>query len=145
MATTTQIATDQELLELETTYWDAILSRDAQTVGRLTGDDCTIVGATGVTAIDERSIAEMVRSAPFQISSYRIDPRSVRIARLDDGTATVSYAVHEEVDVDGKHVGLDAFDASVWRLDRSGWRCALHTESIAGDAFGRDRRASAAS
>ncbi len=39
-----------------------------------------------------------------------------------------------------KPVELDAADASTW-VRRSGkWLCALHTESIAGDSYGRDRR-----
>ena len=41
--------------------------------------------------------------------------------------------------VDGKDVDLEAFDASVWRREQGQWTCVLHTESIAGDPFGRDR------
>ena len=41
--------------------------------------------------------------------------------------------------VDGKPVKLDAFDASVWKRTDTGWTNVLHTESIAGDGFGRDR------
>ena len=134
-----QMATDRELLGLETSYWEAIKSRSGDEVARMTADDCTIVGASGVRGIDPRSISAMVETAPFEITSYTIDPDSVKIVRLDDGTVTISYRVHEEVDVDGKRVSLDAFDASVWRLPDDMWTCALHTESIAGDAFGRDR------
>jgi hypothetical protein len=137
--TTMQMATDRELLGIETSYWEAIKSRNAEDVARMTAEDCTIVGASGVTGIDPRSIATMVESAPFEIASYAIDLDSVKIVRLDDETATISYRVHEEVDVDRKRVALDAFDSSVWRLHDDGWRCVLHTESIAGDAFGRDR------
>ena len=81
----------------------------------------------------------MVEAAPFEVASYAIDPDSVKIVRLDDETVTISYKVHEEVDVDGERVSLEAFDASVWRLHDDAWRCVLHTESIAGDGFGRDR------
>ncbi len=137
--TTMQKTTDRELLALETSYWEAIGSRDGAAVARLTADDCTIVGASGVTAIDPNSISKMVESAPFEITSYAIDPDTVRIVHLDDETVTMSYGVHEEVEVEGKHVTLDAFDASVWRLADDRWLCVLHTESIAGDGFGRDR------
>jgi hypothetical protein len=54
--------------------------------------------------------------------------------------AAVAYQVHEELTVDGKPVTLDAADSSTWvRRDRR-WLCALHTEAIAGDPFGRDRQ-----
>ena len=45
--------------------------------------------------------------------------------------------VHEELTVGGKPVVMDATDASVQRNGK--WLCALHTESVAGDPFGRDR------
>ena len=51
----------------------------------------------------------------------------------------ISYGVHEDLEVDGKPVQLDAFDMSVWKQAGNGWTCVLHTESLKGDAFGRDR------
>ena len=52
----------------------------------------------------------------------------------------MAYQVHEELTVEGKPLTLDAADASTWVRRDGTWRCALHTESIAGDPFGRDRR-----
>ena len=37
----------------------------------------------------------------------------------------------------------DAADASTWVRRNGRWVCALHTESLKGDPFGRDRRATA--
>jgi hypothetical protein len=39
--------------------------------------------------------------------------------------------------VDGKPESLAAFDASVWVRRGDAWLCALHTESLKGDPFGR--------
>ena len=136
--TTTPI-TDQEVLRLEYDFWDAMKDRDARTAGRLTAPDSTIVGATGVSGIDPRSMAKVLETAPYRINDYRIDPQSTRITRLCDDAVAVSYKVHEDLEVDGKPVKLDAYDSSVWKLTDDGWACVLHTESIAGDAFGRDR------
>jgi hypothetical protein len=47
--------------------------------------------------------------------------------------------VHERLIVNGEPVTIDAADASTWVRREGQWRCALHTESIAGDPFGRDR------
>jgi len=47
--------------------------------------------------------------------------------------------VHEELTVEGKPVTLDAADASTWVRRDGRWVCALHTESLRGDPFGRDR------
>jgi hypothetical protein len=130
---------DQELVALERQYWDALKDRDARTVGRLTAEDSTIAGASGVSGIDPRSISKMVVDAPYTIKSYRIDPQSTRINRLCDEAVAISYGVHEDLEVDGKPIQLDAFDTSVWKKTDNGWTCVLHTESIKGDAFGRDR------
>jgi hypothetical protein len=133
------LISDQELLALERQYWDALKDRDARTVGRLTAEDSTIAGASGVSRLDPRSIVKMIESAPYTIKDYRIDPQSVRIHRLCDDTVALAYGVHEDLEVDGKPVKLDAFDTSIWQKSQDGWTCILHTESIKGDAFGRDR------
>jgi hypothetical protein len=60
---------------------------------------------------------------------------------IDDDIAIVASKVNERVVVDGKTRPIEANDSSV-RVRRDGtWLCALHTDSLAGDPYGRDRRA----
>ena len=132
---------DQELLTLERDYWDAVKDRDARTVGRLTAEECTLAGARGVSAVDAREMGKRIEAATHRIVDYRIDPTTARITHLSDDMAAIGYGIHEDLEVDGKPVQLDAFDVSVWKRGDSGWTCVLHTESIAGDPFGRDRAA----
>jgi hypothetical protein len=142
MATTTPTMpriSDKELLTLERDYWDALKDRDARIAGRMTAEDSTIVGASGVSGVDPRQMSRLLEAATYRIKDYRIDPQTTRITHLGDDAVAISYGVHEDLEVDGKPVKLDAFDASVWKKTDTGWTCALHTESIAGDAFGRDR------
>jgi hypothetical protein len=63
----------------------------------------------------------------------------MQVNRICDDTVAIAYPVHEDLEVDGKPVQLDAFDTSVWKESGNGWTCVLHTESIKGDAYGRDR------
>jgi hypothetical protein len=58
---------------------------------------------------------------------------------LGGDVAVLAYTVHEELTVEGKRVTLDAADASTWVRRDGRWVCALHTESLRGDPFGRDR------
>ena len=139
MTPRTATITEQELLTLERDYWDALKDRDARAVGRLTAEDSTIVGASGVSGIDPRQMGKLLEAATYDIKDYRIDPKTIRITHLCDDAVAISYGVHEDLEVDGKPVKLDAFDASIWKKGDTGWTCVLHTESIAGDAFGRDR------
>ena len=148
MTTTTPTVTsggstisDQELMTLERDYWDAVQDRDARTVGRLTAEECTIAGARGVSAVDSREMGKLIEAATHRIVDYRIDPKTTRITHLSDDLVAIAYGIHEDLEVDGNPVQLDAFDVSIWKKSDTGWICVLHTESIAGDPFGRDRTA----
>lgn len=59
---------------------------------------------------------------------------------LGRDVAVLAYKVHEHLTVDGQPVSVDAADSSTWVRRDGRWVCALHSESIVGDPFGRDRR-----
>ena len=52
---------------------------------------------------------------------------------------SLAYTVHEELTVDGEPVSHDATEASTWVRRDGQWLCAMHSESVKGDPFGRDR------
>ena len=139
--TQTPTITYQELLALERSYWDAIKSRDARTVNRLTDEESTVAGATGVSGWNADAVAKAFEAPQYTITDYRIDPQSVRVNHIRDDVVSIAYGVHEDMDMGGKPIKLDAFDTSVWHRTDNGWTCILHTESIKGDPFGRDRMA----
>ena len=62
---------------------------------------------------------------------------------IGDDVAVLAYKVTEDLTVDGKAVHLEAADASTWARRDGRWVCVLHTESLAGDPMGRDRRRAA--
>jgi ketosteroid isomerase-like protein len=138
--TMTPTITDQELLELERQYWDAIKARDARTVNRLTDQESTVAGASGVSGWNAEAVAKAFDAPQYTVKDYRIDPQTVRINAICDDVVSIAYGVHENIEMaDGKPVKLDAFDTSVWKKTDNGWACVLHTESLKGDPFGRDR------
>ena len=139
MAPRMAMISDQELLSLEHEFWDAVKDRDARTIGRLTAEQSVIAGAGGASVVGPRDMGKLIETATHRIKEYRIDPQTTRITRLCDDTVAITYGVHEDLLVDDKPVKLDAFDTSVWKKTGTGWTCVLHTESIAGDRFGRDR------
>jgi hypothetical protein len=63
----------------------------------------------------------------------------VQVRQLTDDVAVIAYKVREKMTVEGKPLTLEAADASTWIRKNGRWLCALHAESILGDAFGRDR------
>ena len=130
---------EAELLALESRYWQALKDQDVDAATRLTDEPCILIGSQGVGLIDRKTLAAMMKSPNYTLDHFELkDDAQVRL--LGDDVAIVAYNVHEELTVEGKPVTLDAADASTWVRRNGRWLCALHTEAIIGDPFGRDRQ-----
>jgi hypothetical protein len=121
---------DQELIELEKQYWEAIRSRDGAAATRLSDARCLVVGPQGIGKLDREALAGLVENAPYELKRFRLDD-DVQISKIADDVAVIAYKVSEEMLVDGELKQLDAFDTSVWVKRDGGWVCAAHTETIA--------------
>ena len=130
-------AIDTELLALERQYWDAIKNKDGSAATRLSDDRCIVVGPHGIGEIDKQALAGMVEGASYELATYRFDDRDVHVRAVADNVAIIAYKVHEELIVDGRTTTMNAFDSSVWVRWNGQWMCALHTEALAGDPYGR--------
>ena len=131
--------TRDELLNLERQFWDAMLHSDGKAAAALTADDCVLVGAQGASTIQPKDLEAMLGGGGWTIESYTLDEASVQIRVMDDGAAVIAYQATENLTVEGQPVVLKVADASVWHRIGGQWVCVLHTESILGDPFGRDR------
>ena len=134
---------ERELLSLETNYWQALQDNDVDAALELTDDPCVVVGGQGVGCVDHSTYRSMMQDATWKIVDFKIGD-DVQIRMLGRNTAIVAYSVHEDLTVDGEDVSLDAADSSTWIRRDGRWVCALHTESIAGDPFGRNASANSA-
>jgi uncharacterized protein (TIGR02246 family) len=136
MPTTT--AHDQEIIDLETQFWDAIRDGDAVAASSMVHEPCLVTGGQGHAAIDRKAFATMMESPSWTLQEFSFEKENVVF--LDDDTAVIAYTVTEKLTVDGKPLTLKAADASTWVRRNGRWLCALHTESVLGDPFGRDRQ-----
>jgi hypothetical protein len=130
-------AIDQELLNLEQRYWDAIQQKDESTAMNLSDESCVVVGAQGVGELDRERLGQMLKQASYELTHYEFDDKAFRVRKITDDVAIIAYQVREDLIVDGKPESLTAFDASVWVKRGDTWLCALHTETLKGDPFGR--------
>lgn len=131
-------AAEKELVQLEKQYWQAMKDKDVEAAIRLTDDPCIVTGAQGVASIDREAFRGMMTGAPWSLQDYDVSDVQVRL--LSDDVAIVAYKVTEELTVEGKPLKLEAADSSTWVRRGGRWVCALHTEAITGDPFGRDRQ-----
>ena len=129
-------AIDQELLALEKKYWEAIQNRDGATATRLSDARCLVVGPQGIGKLDREALAGLIENPPYELKRWRFDD-DVHVSTIADGVALIAYKVNEEMIVDGKPTTLEAYDSSVWVRRDGGWVCAAHTETLAGDPYGR--------
>ena len=126
-----------EVADLERQYWQALKDKDVEAALALTDEPCIVAGASGVGQIDHEAYAGMMENATWELVDFEL--RDVQVRPLGEDTAIVAYTVHEQLTVDGKPVEFNAADTSTWVRRDGRWLCALHTESLAGDPFGRDR------
>jgi hypothetical protein len=127
----------KELFDLEKKFWQAMKDHDVETMVSMTDEPCIVTGSQGVYSVDKKAMAGMMDSANYTLDKFELKDYQVKV--IDEDTAVIAYKVHEEMTVEGKPVTLDAADASTWVRKDGKWVCALHTESISGDPFGRDK------
>jgi hypothetical protein len=133
---------ENQLLDLERAYWQALKDGDHDAALRLTDDPCLVAGAQGVASLDHAALVAMMKEGNWQLRAFDIDP-DVKLRMISDDVAVLAYKVREELVVDGEPLKLEAADASTWARRNGRWVCVLHTESIAGDPLGRDRHSGA--
>ena len=133
-------AIENELIILERRYWQSMKDKDATAANRLTDYPCLIVGAQGVGSIDgAKTYSSMLDASDWTLQDFDLED-GAQVRLISNDVAIVAYKVREKLTVDDKPVMFEAADASVWVRRDGHWRCAMHTESLAGDPFGRDRR-----
>ncbi|MDF3032113.1 MAG: hypothetical protein K0R03_2671 [Moraxellaceae bacterium] len=125
----------QELMALEKKYWNAIKDKDPKTAASLSLDPCVVVGAQGIGEFDKKTLKRMLGSATYDLKEFAFE--DVHVHKVSDDVVTVIYKVKEKLSLDGNDLQLEAYDSSVWVWREGKWVCAVHTESIAGDPFGR--------
>jgi Domain of unknown function (DUF4440) len=129
---------EAELIDLEKKYWRAIKDQDLDTLSDLTDFPVVVTGAQGVGVIDKPTFDSMVKASNWTLNEYELDEPVVRL--INDDVAVLAYKVREIMTVDGEPVAIGAVNTSTWMRRNGNWVCALHTESISGDPFGRDRK-----
>ena len=129
---------EKELFNLEKKFWQAMKDKDVQAMLDLTDDPCIVAGASGIARVAISDFERMMKSATYVLNEFELY-NDFKIKMLDENTAVIAYKARENLTVDGKEVSFEASEASTWVCRDGKWLCALHTESILGDPYGRDR------
>jgi uncharacterized protein (TIGR02246 family) len=134
---------EKQLVTLEKEYWQALKDKDNAAALRLTDDPCIVAGPQGVSTIEREQFRKMLE-APDSYTLEEFELTDPQVRMLGNDVAILAYKVKEELVLDGKELTLEVADSSTWVRRDGRWVCALHTESILGDPFGRDRNGKSA-
>lgn len=127
----------QEIIDLENRFWQTMVDKDVETAAAMMAEKSIVTGAQGAAAIDRQSFAHMMSEATWSLESYTFSDIQVEFPATD--VAVIGYKVEEKLLIDGEPLTMEAADASTWVRRDGKWACVLHTESVVGDPFGRDR------
>ena len=75
----TQLDKEQELLDVEKRFWDAMKRKDAHAAEQMTDDGCIVVGAQGVSQIDRKTMAKLTTEGQWELEQYTFDSSKSRV------------------------------------------------------------------
>jgi hypothetical protein len=125
------------IIDLENGFWGTMKTRDVAKALSMMAETCIVTGAQGVAALQKDSFAKMMTEGQWELVDYSFS--DIHVLFPTPATAVIGYKVTEDIIIEGKQLRFTAADASVWVQEKDVWLCVLHTESIAGDPFGRDK------
>lgn len=128
------LASKDEIVALEKSYWDAMKRKDGERAAQLSGKSALVTGARGVSAIDKNKMGQMTEEGTWTLESYDFDKIEVITPAPD--VAIIAYTVTQNVTMDGKPQTLRAADSSTWIRGADGWECHAHSEAFLQDGSG---------
>lgn len=132
-------AMEQEIFELENEFWRAMQDHDGATAAKLTDEPTIVVGPQGIGRVDPASMNKMVETpGAWELRHFELGEGAHEVREIAPGVVLSAYRVKEKMVVEGEETELEAYETSVWVKKDDGWVCAMHTETFAGDPFGRD-------
>lgn len=120
--------TKEEIVALETSYWDAMKAKDGSRTAELSAKSSLVTGARGVVRIAKDTMAKMTEEGNWTLKSYKFE--DVEVSTPSPDVAVIAYTVRQDVTMDGKSESLRAADSSTWIRGSDGWECHAHSETF---------------
>ena len=129
--TTETKPTKDDIIALETSYWEAMKAKDGARTVELAGKVSLVTGAQGVMSIAKSKMGQMTEDGKWTLESYVFEDIEVSTPAPD--VAIIAYTVKQKVTMDGKSQTLHAADSSTWIRGLDGWECHAHSETFLND------------
>lgn len=119
--------TEDEIVALETSYWNALCRKDGVTTSRLSSDQALVTGKQGLMAVSKEAMKTMTEDGKWTLNSYHFD--DVRFLSPAPDVAILAYTVTQNVTMNGRTETQRAANSSTWIRGSQGWQCCAHSES----------------
>ena len=132
---------EQKIIDLEQKFWRTMVERNTEASVAMLPEKSIVAGAQGAALLTRDDYRGMAKEGDrlWRLKSFRLE--DVKVIFPTEDVAVIAYIVTEEMEVEGQPLTLKAADATTWVRQNGEWLAALHTESVLGDPFGRDRKA----
>ncbi|HVJ70415.1 MAG TPA: nuclear transport factor 2 family protein [Sphingomicrobium sp.] len=131
------LANKQQIIDLETRFWQSMKDKDVDTAKSLIAKEGLVTGPMGTMTMDPDKYAQMTRDGQWTLQNFKMD--KVEVVQPNSDSAIIAYEVRQTGDMKGQPMDLRCADSSVWVKEGGDWKCALHTETILEDANARQR------
>ena len=121
-------ADKQQIIDLETRFWQAIKDKDASTAEAMIADQALVTGPFGTMQLTPAQFGKMMREAPWTLDTFKFE--DVAVIFPTDDVAVIAYKVHQTGEMEGKPMDMHAADSTVWSRDGETWKSVLHSETI---------------
>lgn len=117
------------LIDLETKFWESMVSQDTDAALRLLSEPALMVGSRGAIKFDHAGYRKMAEQGPMVLTAFEL--RDVDVVFPNATTAILTYRVRQEVAERGedKSKVQEMNDTSTWIRTGERWQCVMHTET----------------
>ena len=121
----------QELIDLETKFWQSMVNNDTDTAISLLCEPAVMVSSHGAMKFDHAGYRKMAEQGSMVLTDFKLS--DVDVVFPTDDTAVMMYHVKQTMAPRGSNETKteEMTDSSTWVKDGSKWLCAMHTETPA--------------
>jgi hypothetical protein len=119
---------ENQIIELEKKYWEAMQTHNYETVKSLTHFPCIVAGRNGVKSVDEINFKKMFESGKdkkMRVLSFS----GFETQKLNENTIITGYEMELEYPADENSTVAKCACSSTWVKENENWVCALHSET----------------
>lgn len=118
-----------EIERLENEFWKSMMDGAPEVATAMLTEPAVMVSGYGANKFDHAAYIKMAKDGGYKLTAYEISAMDVVFPR--DDVAVASYHVNQKYEHKGKAVEMEVYDTSTWVKLDDGWRCVMHTESVA--------------